>query len=220
VVTERREEARTAPDGANLLVSFLWPMPGRARRAVVGRLRALGDPAPVAHRPLSQGVLAARTTLDPHAVVRALHAVYQQDPHLFANISRWVPVDQWTTPDLRGMEDVVRELRDRIALHETWRLTVEPRPGSLLGTVEVIQALAPLVEARVDLTRPDKILLVDVFADRAALTVVTPAEVLSMAPAAPGRRPPPSRGGPPLRGAEAMPADTPAGTPPAPTGDP
>jgi tRNA(Ser,Leu) C12 N-acetylase TAN1 len=173
--------ARIGPDDSNLLVSFPWPMPGRARRAVVARLRTLGDRAPVARPALSKGVLAARTTLEPHAAVRELRALYRHDPEALRNTSRWVPVDRWTAPDVDAMTEAVRGLRDRIGVHDTWRMTVERRPGNALRPEAVIQALALLVEAKVDLAHPDKILLIELFADRVALAVVTPAEILSVA---------------------------------------
>jgi tRNA(Ser,Leu) C12 N-acetylase TAN1 len=175
------EAARPAPDDSNLLVSFPWPMPGRARRAVVARLRAIGDRAPVARPALSKGVLAARTSLEPHAAVRELRALYRHDPEAFRNTSRWVPVDRWTAPDLDAMKEAVRGLRDRIRLHETWRMTVERRPGNAMRPETVIEGLALLIEAKVDLAHPDKVLLIELFADRVALAVVTPAEILSVA---------------------------------------
>jgi tRNA(Ser,Leu) C12 N-acetylase TAN1 len=168
-------------EDANLLVSFAWRAPGRARREVRGRLRALGDPAPSTVPTLSKGILAARTALDPREVVRALRGLCQVSPEVFRQTTRWVPVDAWSAPDLAAMRAAVVALAARIGSAETWRLTVERRAGAALQPAAVIEALAPLVPAPVDLAHPDRILLVELFGDGVALAVLTPADILSVA---------------------------------------
>jgi hypothetical protein len=44
----------------------------------------------------------------------------------------------------------------------------------------MITALAGVIDARVDLSRPDRILLVEIFDDRVALAVLTPSEEFSV----------------------------------------
>jgi tRNA acetyltransferase TAN1 len=168
-------------EDCNLLVSFAWRAPGRARREVRGRLRALGDPAPITVPTLSNGLLAAKTALDPRGVVRELRALCQASPQVLRHTTRWVPVDVWSPPDLVAMREAVMALASRIAPQETWRITVEKRSGAVLGREEVIRAVAPLVPAVVNLIHPDKILLVELFGNRVALAVLAPPEVLSIA---------------------------------------
>jgi tRNA acetyltransferase TAN1 len=168
-------------EDCNLLVSFAWRAPGRARREVRGRLRTLGDPAPITVPTLSNGLLAAKTALDPRAVVRELRALYQVSPQILRHTTRWVPVDVWTVPDLVAMREAVVTLASRIAPQESWRITVEKRAGAALDREEVIRSLAPLIPAAVNLIHPDKILLVELFGDLVALAVLAPHEILSCA---------------------------------------
>jgi tRNA(Ser,Leu) C12 N-acetylase TAN1 len=144
-------------------------------------LRALGDPAPITVPTLSNGLLAAKTALDPRAVVRELRARCQASPEILRHTSRWVPVDAWTPPDLVAMREAVVTLASRIAPAETWRITVEKRAGAAQHREEVIGALAPLVPAAVNLVHPDKILLVEMFGDFVALAILAPHEILSRA---------------------------------------
>lgn len=177
-----------APDeisSCNLLVSSSSRAPRRARREIVARLRELGDEAPLVIPTDRKGLIAVRAHVDPRAVIRGLRARHEISPGAFRSTSKWVPVDLWAAPDLESLRAAVVRLRDRIMPDERWRLTVERRSTGCPPLAEIIDALAALVDAPVDLSHPEKILLVELFAGGAALAVVTPAESLSLfAPAA------------------------------------
>ena len=163
----------------NLLVSSSWRAPGRSRREIIARLRALGDPAPVVTPTERKGIIAVRTSLDPRMVIRGLRAAHQSTPEVFRCTFKWVPVDLWSAADLEALRQAVTRLRDRIAPDERWRLTIERRADVGPPLREIIEALATLVDRKVDLGHPDKILRVELFADRAALAVVTSVETFS-----------------------------------------
>ena len=164
----------------NLLVSSGPRAPGRARREITARLRALGDEAPEIGPLLTRGIRAVRTSLDPRLVVADLRALCMRSPGAFRFTWRWVPVDLWTGPDLEAMRQGVAGLRERIGQGESWRLTLEVRTQDHPDARTVIAALAALIDARVDLSHPDKILLVEIFQDRVALAVLGPSEVFSV----------------------------------------
>jgi tRNA(Ser,Leu) C12 N-acetylase TAN1 len=164
----------------NLLVSASWKAPGRSRREIVARLRGLGDEAPRVSRTDRKGIMSVHTNLDPREVVRRLRLVHREAPGVFRYTYRWVPVDEWSAPDMASLRQAVLHLRDRIRPGERWRITVERRTEGGLPVPEIIAELAGLIDGRVDLGHPDKILLIQVFAQNAALAVVTPEETFSV----------------------------------------
>ena len=173
---------------ANLLVSASWRAPGRARREIVGRLRALGDEAPVVCPTDRKGIVTVRTALDPREAIRRLRGVHQAAPGVFRYTYKWVPVDRWSGPDLASLGQAVIRLRDRIAPGERWRITVERRAEGCPPATEVIAAVVDLVDRTVDLDEPDKILLIELFERQAALAVITPADTLTTAAASAPRQ--------------------------------
>jgi hypothetical protein len=120
------------------------------------------------------------TSLDPRDVVRGLRAAAETTPAVFRATCKWVPVDRWTGTSIVAMRKGVEELRDRIAPTERWRMTVRARTTGDLSIPAIVDGLADLVAARVDLVHPDKILMVQVFADAVALSVLAPADVFSV----------------------------------------
>jgi tRNA(Ser,Leu) C12 N-acetylase TAN1 len=169
---------------ANILVSVAWRAPGRSRREIVTRLRALGDEAPLVSPTGRRGVMAVRTTLDPRGVIRRLRLLQSSAPGAFRFTYKWVPVDLWSASDVASLRGAVTRLRDRIAPGERWRITVERRARGCPPARELIDAVADLVDRKVDLAHPDKILVIEVFESSAALAVVTPEDVLTVAPVA------------------------------------
>jgi tRNA(Ser,Leu) C12 N-acetylase TAN1 len=166
-------------EAVNLLVSCAPRAPGRSRREIVARLRGLGDPAPLVSSTERKGIMTVRTSLDPRDVVRRLRALHHDAPAAIRYTTRWLPVDAWTAPDTESLRRVVTGLRERIGPGERWRMSIERRAPGGPPPAELIAALAPLIEGKVDLTHPDKVLRLEVFSERAAVSIVTPDEIFS-----------------------------------------
>lgn len=164
----------------NLLVSFSWRAPGRSRREIAARLRALGDPAPLVVPTDRKGIMIARTRLDPREAIHGLRALHHDAPAAFRYTFKWVPVDLWTAPDAESLRQAVVRLRDRIRPGERWRISIERRAPACPVPAVLIAALAPLIDGTVDLSHPDKILRIELFSDRAAVAVVTHEEMFSI----------------------------------------
>jgi hypothetical protein len=108
---------------------------------------------------------------------------------VFRATYKWVPVDQWTGTSIEAMRQGVENLRDRIGATERWRMTVRARTPGDRPIPAIIEGLADLVSARVDLAHPDKTLLVEMFPGAAAVSVLAPADVFSVMAAAHTARP-------------------------------
>jgi len=163
----------------NLLVSCPWTLTGRARREIIHFIRLLGDEEPIVERTLARGIVGVKTRLDPREVVRRLRGFFNEDPSGFQYTLKWVPVDVWTGSDIESMKAAVDAVRDRIGKGERWRMTVEKRRYALYHRIDIIRELAELVDEKVDLTNPDKILRVDIIGKFAGISVLSPDETFS-----------------------------------------
>lgn len=179
----------------NLLVSIPSRAPGGARREILARLGTLGDHAPEVARTVAPRILAVRTALDARRVVQWLRGLCERTPHAFRYTCKWVPVDRWAGSELEAMKEAVAHVRARIGPGETWRMTVERRADTALDPDQVVRSLAELIDARVNLSRPDKVLLVQLFGNRVAFSVVGPDDVFSVVRVL-AARPAPSETGP------------------------
>lgn len=163
----------------NLLVSCPWAMTGRARREIAYFLRLLGDEEPVVQRTQARGIVGVKTSLDTREAVRRLKALFVEDPGRFQYTLKWVPVDLWSSSDIESMKAAVENVRDKIKRGERWRMTVEKRRYTLHHRIDIIKALAELIDEKVDLENPDKILRVDIIGEFAGVSVLSPDDVFS-----------------------------------------
>jgi tRNA acetyltransferase TAN1 len=165
----------------NLLVSYSWGVYGRAKREIVQVLEMLGDEGSVVKRTIAEGIIGVKTSLDSREVVRRLQRLFNEDPFVLQYTLKWVPVDLWTLSDMDSMKEAVRKLKNGIREGERWRMTVEKRRYSQHHKIEIIRELADLIEEKVDLENPEKILRVDIIGRYAGISILTPQEVFSVA---------------------------------------
>jgi len=163
----------------NLLVSCPWAVVGRARREIANFLRLLGDEKPVIQRTIARGIIGVKTSLDSREVIRRLQTLFNEDSSGFQYTLKWVPVDLWTNSDIDSMRTAVEQVRDKIKHGESWRMTVDKRRYTLHHKIDIIETLAELIDEKVDLTNPDKILRVDIIGNYAGISVLSPHEIFS-----------------------------------------
>lgn len=165
----------------NLLVSCSWGIYERAKKEIVQILETLGDEVPLVERTIAEGIIGVRTRLDSRKVVQELRRLFDEDPFVFQYTLKWVPVDLWTLSDMDSMKEGIRKLRNRIHEGERWRMTVEKRRYSRHHKIEIIRELADLIDEKVDLENPEKILRVDIIGKYAGISVLTPQDIFSVA---------------------------------------
>jgi len=163
----------------NLLVSCPWSLLGRARREIADVLKSLGDERPVIERTVARGIIGVKTSLDSREVIKGLQNMFTKDPLSFQYTLKWVPTDLWTYSDMNSMKEAVMNVRERIRAGERWRMTVEKRRYTLYHKIDIIKQLAELLDEKVDLKNPDKILRIDILGKYAAVSVLSPKEVFS-----------------------------------------
>jgi len=163
----------------NILVSCPWTMTWRAKREIADVLRLLGDEHPVIKSTVARGIIGVKTHLDSKEVIQGLQKLFIKDPLAFQYTLKWVPTDFWTYSGMDSMKQAVKNLREKIHKGEKWRMTVEKRRFTRYHKIEIIKELAELVEEKVDLKNPDKIVRIDIIGKYAAVSVLSPEEIFS-----------------------------------------
>ena len=161
----------------NLLVTYAYDFL-RARREIIRILSLLGDEAPTIRRALVKGIIGVITSLSVHKLSSELQRIANDNPNEFYFTQRWIPIDLWTTSDIPSMGVGVKKVA-RMGAGERWMMVVEKRRYESHHTPEIIKELAELIEAKVDLRKPDKILRIDILGPYAGISLLRPDEIFS-----------------------------------------
>jgi tRNA acetyltransferase TAN1 len=126
-----------------------------------------------------RGLIAARTVLNPFNVIDNLRDILEERPYEFRYTLRVIPIEKVVRTDLSEIQHAVVELAGKIGENETFRITVEKR-FTTTQTREIIEAAAANIQRRVDLARPDRIVLIEVVGGSTGVSVIKPEDILSV----------------------------------------
>jgi tRNA acetyltransferase TAN1 len=142
-------------------------------------LEKLGDADAGINRSGIAGLVAAKTVLDPFEVLKELRETLRDRPYEFRYILRLIPIEKVVRTDLNDITDATKELGLRIGENETFRITVEKR-FTAMSKLEIIEAVAASIKRKVDLDKPDKVLLIEVVGGLTGLSLIGSDGILSV----------------------------------------
>jgi tRNA acetyltransferase TAN1 len=140
-------------------------------------LGEIGDSAAKVDKTGITGLIAAKSAFDPFKVVEKLRQILKERPYEFRYTLRVIPIEKVVRTDLGEIERTVTELASKIKENESFRVTVEKRFTDM-STKDIIEAAAANVERKVDLSSPDKIILVEVVGGLTGISVIKPKQIL------------------------------------------
>lgn len=158
--TERINESRAC--------SELWMM-----------LRAAGEESPIVDRIGIWGIVAARTSLAPAEAVARMRADFLKKPEAIQALYRIIPIQRLV---LTTKDDIVKTAHEFAAVigpDDSFRITVEKRRTNL-GSMELIDAIASPIDRKVNLEKPDWVILVEVMGRMTGVSVVHPSSILNI----------------------------------------
>lgn len=142
-------------------------------------LGEIGDSAPTVEKTGVAGLIAAKTALDPFDAIEKLRKILHERSYEFRYTLRIIPIEKVVRTDLVEIQGAVTELSVKIGVNETFRVTVEKR-FTQIASRDIIEVAAANIEQKVDLTSPEKILLIEVIGGLTGLSVIKPEEILAV----------------------------------------
>ncbi len=139
----------------------------------------LGDQSAEASKTGVRGLIVARTALNPSEVIKKFKAILHERPYEFRYALRIIPIEKVVATELEAVGKAATELASGIGEDETFRITVEKR-FTTLHAHDIVEAIATLIERRVDLDNPNKVLLVEVVGKLTGISLIKPDLVLSV----------------------------------------
>ena len=116
---------------------------------------------------------------DPKALLAFITDYVRSEPFRVRYILRIIPVGRVVDTKLDEIVKAVKDLSEAIGPGETFRITIEAR-DSPYSDKQLIDSLADVIDRKVDLASPDKIVLLEIFGEYAGVSVISPSEIVSI----------------------------------------
>jgi tRNA acetyltransferase TAN1 len=142
-------------------------------------LGEIGDSAAKVDKTGITGLIAAKTAFNPFEVIEKFRKILKERPYEFRYTLRVIPVEKVVRTDLGEIERTVTGLASKIKENESFRVTVEKRFTDT-STKDIIEAAAANIERKVDLSNPDKIILIEVVGGLTGISIIRPEQILAV----------------------------------------
>ena len=116
---------------------------------------------------------------DPKAFITFLSDFIRSEPFKVRFIMRVIPVEAVVDTKMEQISNAVKQLSGSILQGESFRITIEARDSPYTDR-QIIDAVADIVDRKVSLDAPDKIVLLQIFGEYTGISVVSPNDVLSV----------------------------------------
>ncbi len=163
----------------NLLVTTTRGNEDNACSEIWYLLKEIGDEKAEVDRTGVSGLIAAKTSLNPFEVIAKFREILKERPYEFRYSLRIIPIEKVVKTRLEEIQKVSDELSQKIGENETFRVTVEKR-FTEISTRDVIEAAASKIERKVNLEKPDKILLIEIVGGLTGISIIKPDDILSV----------------------------------------
>ena len=143
-------------------------------------LSNIGDDETKASQTIFPGLVTARSNLDPLEVIEKLKILVEEDPHFLRYVLKIIPIETVIDSALEDLIEVAKALGTQIAKEESFRITIRSR-FSPLNSEEVILKVAEQIDRQVNLTKPDKIVMIQILGEKTGISLLDPQDILSKA---------------------------------------
>jgi len=163
----------------NLLISTSRGNENNACSEIWFLLGELGDRESLVDRTEVSGLIVAKTNLDPFKAVEGLRNLLKERPWEFRYILKVLPIEIVARTRIDEIKKAVAKLHHKILENETFRVTVEKRHSNI-STRDLIEVAVENLDRKVDLSNPDKIILIEVLGRLTGISVIKPNDILSV----------------------------------------
>ena len=139
----------------------------------------LGDPKPFIEKTGIRGLLIAKISLDPLEVIEKLRKMIHEYPYRLRYALRVIPIQKVVDTNLDEIRRVSLELGQKIGEDSSFRVTIEKRFTSLHSR-DLIEAAASEIKRKINLSKPDNVLLIEVLGELTGISLIKPQDILAV----------------------------------------
>lgn len=163
----------------NLLISTTKGNKNQVFNEISHLLKKIGDDNPKIEITCVKGLITVKTNFNTFTVIRKLRNLLIDQPWTFRTTLKFRPIEKVVNADLKQILKASIDLSLKIGEKEKFMIQINKRLTNIKRQ-DIINSVASEIKHKVDLTNPDKILLIEIVGNKAGLALIKKDDVLSI----------------------------------------
>lgn len=155
----------------NLIVTCSRYAEFNTARELENLLYLIGDKEGSAWESNIAGLVFGHTKLSPYEAVKKMKDLLHEKPWEFHYIKRVIPIEYVVKTDIELIKREALKLASKIPSDSTYKIAVEKRHTDI-HTIDIINAIAPHIKVKVDLTNPKYVLLIEIVGRQTGISLL------------------------------------------------
>lgn len=140
-----------------------------------------GDTYPIISGIQFPGLVTGFTNLDPKKVISKINKILERSPNFFQYIMKVIPIDFICETDTNTIKRIIQENQKKfINRDESFKITLKRRKHEKIERINFIKVIAKLIDNKVDLENPDKIIRIEVLGNISGISFLKKNEIVKI----------------------------------------
>ncbi len=165
----------------NLLISTSRYNEINAEAEIWFSLLVCGDEYPIISKLEFSGLVIALSNENPKDIIFKLREISERDPNFFQYILKIVPIDFVCYTNVKVIKQLIdNSYRNYIDEKESFKIVLKRRKHEAIVRDSFINNVASVIDNRVDLDNPDKILRIEILGNTCGIAFLKKNEILKL----------------------------------------
>ena len=138
-----------------------------------------GDEYPIISNLEFQGLFIASTKIENKVVVKKIKRIFKQNPNFFQYILKIIPIDYVCETQVQTISEIIQSSYYKyINSEDRFKIVLNRRKSPYIDRQSIIKKIASIINNKVDLEHPDKIVHVEVLGNITGISYLNPNDII------------------------------------------
>jgi tRNA acetyltransferase TAN1 len=138
-----------------------------------------GDEYPIISKLNFQGLLIALTKIDNKVVIQKIKRISTENPEFFQYILKIIPIDYVCETQIQTISEIIQSSYHKyIYPEDRFKIVLNRRKSAYIDRQSFIKKIASILNNKVDLERPDKIIRVEILGNISGISYLNPNAII------------------------------------------
>jgi len=124
-------------------------------------------------------LLFVKTKFEPIEAIHKLKEYFKENLQFIKFTLRYLPIEIMVRSEIDNIIEAINKLKNKIKSDESYKILIEKR-HTYLERKDIINKIASILNNKVDLKNPNKIILIEILGERTGISIIEPDDIISV----------------------------------------